>query len=121
MDQRTDSKRHQEPAEETKHSLRVDALGEHRTLVLVIASLIIVATVAFAIWWVSAGDYVSTDDAFIDARIVSISSQVNAAIVDVPVTDNELVAAGAVLVRLDDRDFKAELDQAVAQADQQQP
>ena len=49
----------------------------------------------------------STDDAFIDARTVSISAQVGAAIVDVPVTDNQLVEPGAVLVRLDDRDYRA--------------
>ena len=60
----------------------------------------------------------STDDAFIDARTVSISAQVGAAIVDVPVTDNQLVEAGTVLVRLDDRDFRAQVDQATAQVDQ---
>ena len=35
-----------------------------------------------------------------------------------PVTDNQLVEAGAVLVRLDDRDFLAQLDQAKAQIEQ---
>ena len=34
-----------------------------------------------------------------NSRTVSISSQVNAAIVDVPVTDNQVVGAGAELVR----------------------
>ena len=70
------------------------------------------------VWWVNTSGYETTDDAFIDARTVSISSQVNAAIVDVPVTDNQLVEAGAVLVRLDDRDYKSQLDQAKAQVDQ---
>ncbi len=51
------------------------------------------------------GNYESTDDAFIDARTVQISAQVAAAIVDVPVNDNQLVEAGAELVRLDDRDY----------------
>jgi membrane fusion protein (multidrug efflux system) len=46
---------------------------------------------------------------------VSISAQVGAAIVDVPVTDNQLVEADAVLVRLDDRDFRAQVDAATAQ------
>ena len=50
----------------------------------------------------------------------SISAQVGAAIVDVPVTDNQLVEAGAVLVRLDDRDYRAQVDQAKAQVDQAQ-
>ena len=81
-------------------------------------ALIIAALVAVVVWWVSLSGYETTDDAFIDARTVSISSQVNAAIVDVPVTDNQLVEAGAVLVRLDDRDYKSQLDQAKAQVDQ---
>lgn len=71
-------------------------------------------------WWLNARHYESTDDAFIDTRTVQISSQVAAAIVDVPVTDNQLVEAGTVLVRLDDRDYVAQRDQAKAQVDQAQ-
>jgi membrane fusion protein, multidrug efflux system len=89
-------------------------------MVLAVTALLIVALVAVVVWWFNASGYETTDDAFIDARTVSISSQVNAAIVDVPVTDNQLVEAGAVLVRLDDRDYKAQLDQAKAQVDQAQ-
>jgi membrane fusion protein, multidrug efflux system len=51
---------------------------------------------------------------------VQISAQVAAAIVDVPVTDNQLVDAGAGLVRLDDRDYVAQRDQAQAQVNQAQ-
>ena len=87
-------------------------------MVLVVTALIIAGIVAVVVWWINISGYESTDDAFIDARTVSISSQVNAAIVDVPVTDNQLVEAGAVLVRLDDRDYRAQLDQAHAQVDQ---
>jgi membrane fusion protein (multidrug efflux system) len=66
------------------------------------------------LWWLNARHYESTDDAFIDARTVQISAQVAAAIVDVPVTDNQVVEAGAELVRLDDRDYVAQRDQAQA-------
>ena len=48
---------------------------------------------------------------------MQISAQVSAAIVDVPVTDNQVVEAGAVLVRLDDRDFTAQRDQMKASVD----
>jgi membrane fusion protein (multidrug efflux system) len=71
-------------------------------------------------WWLHARNYESTDDAFIDSRTVQISAQVAAAIVDVPVTDNQLVDAGAALVRLDDRDYVAQRDQAQAQVKQAQ-
>jgi len=71
-------------------------------------------------WWLNARQYGATDDAFIDARTASISSQVNGAIVDVPVIDNQLVDAGAVLARIDDRDYRVTVDQAKAQVDQAQ-
>jgi membrane fusion protein (multidrug efflux system) len=69
-------------------------------------------------WWLHARNYESTDDAFIDSRTVQISAQVAGAIVDVPVTDNQLVDAGAELVHLDDRDYVAQRDQALAQVNQ---
>jgi membrane fusion protein, multidrug efflux system len=128
MDQRTDSERRQDtaPGRDTrlatgqarKPQAWIDGMRRRRRMVLVITALIIAAIVAVVVWWVNTSGYESTDDAFIDARTVSISSQVNAAIVDVPVTDNQLVEAGAVLVRLDDRDYRAQVDQAHAQVDQ---
>ncbi len=48
---------------------------------------------------------------------MQISAQVAAAIVDVPVTDNQVVEAGTELARLDDRDYVAERDQAQANVD----
>ena len=92
-------------------------LRQRRGLVLVIvigSALVIAATV---LWWLHARNYESTDDAFIDARTVQISAQVAAAIVDVPVTDNQEVEAGTELVRLDDRDYVAQRDQAQANLD----
>jgi membrane fusion protein (multidrug efflux system) len=80
--------------------------------------LIIIVLAAATRWYITSLAYETTDDAFIDSRPVSISSQVNGAIVDVPVTDNQLIEAGGVLARIDDRDYLASLNQAKAQVDQ---
>jgi membrane fusion protein (multidrug efflux system) len=72
------------------------------------------------VWWLNARQYEATDDAFIDGRTASISSQVNGAIVDIPVTDNQLVDADDVLARIDDRDYRVAVNQAKAQVDQAQ-
>jgi membrane fusion protein (multidrug efflux system) len=80
----------------------------------------IIGAILLAGWWLHARNYESTDDAFIDSRTVQISAQVAAAIVDVPVTDNQLVDAGTELVRLDDRDYVAQRDQGQAQVKQAQ-
>jgi len=124
MDQRTDNDRRREamPGGETSPALApprkpqawADWLTRRRRAVLFITALVIVVIAAIALWWISTSGYESTDDAFIDTRTVSVSSQVGGAIVDVPVTDNQMVEAGAVLVRIDDRDYKAQVDQAKA-------
>jgi len=93
-------------------------IRRHPIVIVAVAILLIGSIVAGVIWWLNARHYESTDDAFIDARTVPISSQVNGAIVDVPVTDNQLVDAGGALVRIDDRDYRAAVDQAKAQIDQ---
>jgi membrane fusion protein (multidrug efflux system) len=97
---------------------RRNLLRRHPFLSAAAALLIVVVLVAATRWYIASLAYESTDDAFIDSRPVTISSQVNGAIVDVPVTDNQLVAAGAVLARIDDRDYLASLNQAKAQVDQ---
>src|ERR1700728_482085 len=91
-----------------------DTFHERRGLVLLIAVITIAALVAVLLWWLHARQYESTDDAFIDTRTAQISSQIGAAIVDVPVDDNQMVEKGTVLVRLDDRDYVAQRDQAKA-------
>ena len=103
--------------EASKKSWR-NKLRKRRGLVIAITIGGALALGLIVAWWLNARHYESTDDAFIDTRTVQISAQVAAAIVDVPVTDNQLVEAGAVLVRLDDRDYVAQRDQAKAQVDQ---
>ena len=52
------------------------------------------------------------DDAFIDSRQFAVSSKVPGYIRDVDVTDNLKVAAGDVLVQIDDRDYRTSLAQS---------
>ena len=57
----------------------------------------------------------STDDAFIAARQTALAPKVSGYLTAVPVTDNEHVAAGDVIARIDDRDYRIALEQAEAQ------
>ena len=97
---------------------RRNLLRRHPLLSAAAALLIVIVLAAATRWYIASLAYETTDDAFIDARPVSISSQVNGAIVDVPVTDNQLIEAGGVLARIDNRDYLASLNQAKAQVDQ---
>jgi membrane fusion protein (multidrug efflux system) len=106
--------------ERTKGGESRSLLMRHPYMASAAALGVVLGVVAGIIWWLDARQYESTDDAFIDARTVSISSQVGGAIVDVPVTDNQRVDEGALLARIDDRDYRAAVDLAVAQIDQAQ-
>src|ERR1700683_2135634 len=108
MDQRTNDERRQDatPGREARPTIGpagkpqavVERPRRRRRMVLVITASIIAVIIGAVTWWFNTSGYETTDDAFIDARTVSISSQINAAIVDVPVTHNQLVEPGAGLV-----------------------
>jgi len=124
MDQRVDNERRIDsaPARDATPAAGVarkrgawrDTLRQHRTLATLLIVGGAVMVLAIFLWWLHARNYESTDDAFIDTRTVQISAQVAAAIVEVPVTDNQVVEAGVELVRLDDRDYIATRDAAQA-------
>ncbi len=64
--------------------------------------------------YVTGGQIVTTDDAYVEAAKVGISTDVAGIVQDVDVTENERVAAGQVLYRLDPRQFQIALDNAKA-------
>jgi len=65
-------------------------------------------------WW-SVGRFVeSTDDAYVGGDVTAIAPQVPGFIAEVAVKDNQAVHKGDLLVRLDERDYRAALDKAEA-------
>ena len=56
----------------------------------------------------------STDDAQVDGHIHPVNAKVGGTVAQVLVKENQLVEAGAVLVQLDDRDFKLAVAKAEA-------
>jgi len=65
-------------------------------------------------YWTRGRYLESTDDAYVKADSTIIAPKVSGYIAKVLVGDNEKVKAGQLLARIDDRDFKAALDQARA-------
>jgi membrane fusion protein (multidrug efflux system) len=127
MDQRVDNERRTDSTpglgerpsgnERVKKRSWRETFSARRGLFVALAIGSLIVLLLLVLWWLHARQYETTDDAFIDTRTVQISAQVGAAIVDVPVTDNQLVEAGAELVRLDDRDYIAQRDQSKANVD----
>jgi membrane fusion protein, multidrug efflux system len=65
-------------------------------------------------YYVTGGQVMSTDDAYVQAEKVGISTDVSGIVQDVAVKDNQKVEAGQVLYRLDPRQFQIALDNAKA-------
>jgi membrane fusion protein (multidrug efflux system) len=81
-----------------------------------IGAVLLASTIAGGYVYVdNAKHFESTDDAFIAARQSALAPKVSGYITAVPVTDNEHVAAGQVIARIDDRDYRIALAQAEAQ------
>ncbi len=74
--------------------------------------LLPIALVVGGLWYVLGGAIMSTDDAYVDAEKVGISTDVAGIVQSVEVTDNQHVTAGQVLYRLDPRQFQIALDSA---------
>jgi membrane fusion protein (multidrug efflux system) len=60
-------------------------------------------------------DQATTDDAFIEADIVSVQGEISARVLEVLVQDDQVVAAGDTLLRLDARELDAKVTAARAE------
>lgn len=65
-------------------------------------------------FYFTGGKIMSTDDAYVDADKVAISTDIAGLVQDVDVNDNQHVAAGQILYRIDPRQFQIALDNAKA-------
>ncbi|HEY7553121.1 MAG TPA: HlyD family secretion protein [Hyphomicrobiaceae bacterium] len=82
----------------------------------ILGLLLFVAAAAVGwLYWDYAGHFEWTDDAFIAARQFPVAPKVSGYVTAVPVTDNQHVAAGDVIARIDDRDYRIALAQAESQ------
>jgi multidrug resistance efflux pump len=69
----------------------------------------------FAWYWMSTGRFIeSTDDAYVGGDVTTLSAKVAGFIDAVVVADNQSVRAGDLLLKLDARDYRAQLARAEA-------
>src|SRR5262245_38299075 len=84
-----------------------------RTRLLIAIVLILVAAGALVGWQMLSGKE-STDDARVDGHVYPVSAKVGGTVDKVEVVENQVVEAGDVLVRIDDRNYRIALQRAEA-------
>jgi membrane fusion protein (multidrug efflux system) len=105
----------EEQPQQQKTPTLAERLRQHWLLVAVGTLVLLAALVGALLYWLDIRHYESTDDAFVAARSFSVASKVGGYVTEIPVTDNQHVNAGDLLARIDERDYRIAVDQAVAQ------
>ena len=81
----------------------------------IVALILIIAAVAYAVWTLFFNHSVSTENAYVGAETASITSMVNGQVLAVMVSDTQQVKKGDLLVRVNERDAEIALAQAQAE------
>jgi multidrug resistance efflux pump len=95
---------------------------KRRVMTIIITLVAVAAAVAVLAAWrlpPFAGGAQTTENAYVRGRTAVIAPQVSGYVVEVAVKDYERVSAGQVLVRIDDRIYRARVAQAQANLDAQ--
>jgi membrane fusion protein (multidrug efflux system) len=80
--------------------------------------LLVVCGTVTGFWlWCKSKTHVTTDDAFIESHIYSISARVPGTVSQVLVIDNQPVKKGDLLVEMDSSDYRTRMENASAQLD----
>jgi len=84
----------------------------------ILLGLLLIGLIAGGIWgyrwWRFASTHETTDDAYVTTDIHPVNARINGTVIQVNVEDNQQVAKGAVLVKLDPRDYEVARQQAQA-------
>src|SRR5690625_808893 len=84
-----------------------------RRLLLLLGPLIVLLGAAG--WYLTSGRYVGTDNAYVQADIVSVAAEVSGRVVEAPVATHQQVTVGQLLLRLDDTPYRLAVMRAQAQ------
>ncbi|CAN7719908.1 HlyD family secretion protein [Caballeronia sp. LjRoot34] len=89
--------------------------GPGKKPLIILAIVVVLLILGGLIWWFATRNQVSTDDAYTDGDAVTIAPKVSGYVVVMNLGDNKFVHKGDLLIKIDPRDYQAQLDQANAQ------
>ena len=85
-----------------------------RSLVFIVAIVILIIVTTRWNRWQGGAGWQSTDDAYLQADLTPIAAKVPGYVVDVPVQDFQRVSAGQLIAQVSDSDYRATVAQAEA-------
>jgi len=114
-----------DPPSRTRPASPSRALSRRSKFLLLGIPILAAAAFALSSWLAYAAKFEETDDAFIEADVHPVSSRISGDVLEVLVGDNQIVAKGQPLAKLDPRDYEMKLafartalEQAAAQIPQ---
>ena len=102
------------PTPEEVQQLVAQPKQRHPLVVLVSIVVLVIIAAAATSFFVMGGGQQSTNDAYIEGRVVRISPKVSGQLISLRVDDNDAVKADDLLLEIDPVDYQARVDQAVA-------
>ena len=88
---------------------RAEGRGRNRVRLLrwvLMAGGVLVVLVGGLLYWLDTGAVVSTDDAYVEANVETVSTDVSGIVESIPVHEGQTVQKGQVLFRLDPQKFQ---------------
>ncbi|EDT38650.1 secretion protein HlyD family protein [Burkholderia ambifaria MEX-5] len=82
---------------------------------IIVGAVAVVLVIAGIVWWLATRNQESTDDAYTDGNAVAVAPHVSGYVTRLAVDDNTYVHRGDVLVEIDPRDYRAQVDAARVQ------
>ena len=103
------------PDAKEQDSQTTKANPKTKRIMTILGILILIAICVWAVHWFLVGRFhQETNNAYLRADSVAIAPRVNGYVTEVLVKDNQWVVKGQPLLRIDARDYKAKLEQALA-------
>jgi membrane fusion protein (multidrug efflux system) len=102
----------EQPASARRISVR--QIAKKLGLIAAVLGAVIVGAWYGYTWWTVGRFMETTDDAYVGGDVTTMASKVAGFVDTIAVTDNQRVKAGDLLVKLDDRDYRAQLARAEA-------